>query len=74
MDIWNFVRDDRHVPDPQRWENNGHGSYYRKFEPYVEYKSYCQRLRLIMIQHLDKVAEKYQEFFVDEELHSIVLD
>ena len=72
VDLWNYVKDN--IPSPLAFVSNGKGSCLRKFGPYEEYKSYCQRLRLIMIQHLGKVAEKYQEFFVDEELNAIVLD
>ena len=45
---------------------NGKGCATRKFGPYPAHKQYCERLRLIMIQHItqSKVSEKYQEFFV----------
>ena len=45
---------------------NGKGCATRKFGPYPAHKQYCERLRLIMIQHITKVSvsQKYQEFFV----------
>ena len=46
---------------------NGKGSATRKFGPYKEHKLYCERLRLIMMQHLSKVAGKYREFFVESQ-------
>ena len=43
---------------------NGKGCAIRKFGPYSSHKQYCERLRLIMIQHLPKVGGKYHDFFV----------
>ena len=72
VDVWNYVKDN--IPSPLAFVSNNKGSCLRKFGPYEEHKSYCQRLRLIMIQYLNKMPEKYQEFFVDEELNAITLD
>lgn len=46
---------------------NGKGCATRKFGPYNTHKQYCERLRLIMMQHLSKVAGKYREFFVENQ-------
>ena len=37
----------------------------REFEPYKNYKQYCEKLRLIMIRHISEVPEEYKKFFVD---------
>ena len=62
VDIWNYLRDN--VPSPMAFVTNGKGCATRKFGPYSTHKQYCERLRLIMMQHLSKVAGKYHEFFV----------
>ena len=65
VDVWNYVRDN--VPSPVAFVTNGKGNATRKFGPYSSHKQYCERLRLIMIQHITQVPEKYHEFFVEEE-------
>ena len=65
MDLWNYLRDN--VPSPMNFVTNGKGSATRKFGPYKEHKLYCERLRLIMMQHLSKMAGKYREFFVESQ-------
>ena len=62
VDIWNYVRDN--VPSPVAFVTNGKGCATRKFGPYLNYKQYCERLRLIMLQHMNKVSVEYQAFFV----------
>lgn len=63
VDIWNYVRDN--VPSPVAFVANENGTMYREFEPYANYKTYCERLRLIMIQHIAHVPNEYKKFFVD---------
>lgn len=62
VDVWNYVRDN--VPSPVSFVTNGKNCATRKFGPYINHKQYCERLRLIMMQHISKVALKYQQFFV----------
>ena len=38
---------------------------FREFESYKNYKQYCERLRLIMIQHLPRLSAEFKRFFVD---------
>ena len=52
VDLWNYVRDN--VPSPVAFVTNGKGCATRKFGPYANHKQYCERLRLIMIQHIGK--------------------
>ena len=54
----------RNVPTPVAFVTNGKGGATRKFGPYANHKQYCERLRLIMLQHIGQVADEYREFFV----------
>ena len=38
---------------------------FREFESYKNYKQYCERLRLIMMQHLPRLSAEFKRFFVD---------
>ena len=38
---------------------------FREFESYKNYKQYCERLRLIMVQHLPRLSAEFKRFFVD---------
>ena len=62
VDVWNYVRDN--VPSPVAFLSNGKGNLTRKFGSQSNYKQYCERLRLIMLQHIGKVSVEYQKFFV----------
>ena len=63
-DIWNYMRD--HVPTPVSYNNcSSNGLMSREFEPFKNYKSYCERLRLIMLKHLKRLSGEYKRFFVD---------
>ena len=62
MDLWNYVRDN--IPAPAAFVTNGKGCATRKFGTYANHKQYCERLRLIMIQHIGKVSQMYSKFFV----------
>jgi integrator complex subunit 5 len=62
VDVWNYVRDN--VPSPAAFVTNGKGLRTRKFGPYINHKQYCDRLRLIMMQHIGQVSKEYQQFFV----------
>jgi len=63
-DIWNYIRDN--VPSPVNFTPTADGSVLcREFEPYKNYRQYCERLRLIMIRHISEVPEEYKKFFVD---------
>ena len=42
-----------------------HFRMFREFESYKNYKQYCERLRLIMIQHLPRLSAEFKRFFVD---------
>ena len=63
VDIWNFMKEN--VPSPVAFASNNEGLLTREFEPYKNYKSYCERLRLIMVHHIDVLAEEFKRFFVD---------
>lgn len=63
VDIWNFMRDN--VPSPVAFASNSEGVLFREFEPYKNYQDYCARLRLIMVEHIDRVPLEFKRFFVD---------
>ena len=63
VDIWNYMKDN--VPSPVAFASNSEGALTRDFEPYKNYKNYCERLRLIMIHHIDILPEEFKRFFVD---------
>ena len=63
VDVWNFMKDN--VPSPVAFASNAEGALNREFEPYKNYKSYCERLRLIMLHHVETLPNEYKRFFVD---------
>ena len=63
QDIWNFMRDN--VPSPVAFASNRDEVLVREFDDYKTYKSYCERLRLIMIRHIAEIPEEFKKFFVD---------
>ena len=63
VDIWNYVRDN--VPSPVSFSSNAEGALVRDFEPYKNYKQYCERLRLFMIRHISQLSNEFKCFFVD---------
>lgn len=66
VDIWNYMRDN--VPSPVAYSSSAAATGYkmfREFDNYKNYKQYCERLRLIMIQHLPKISAEFKRFFVD---------
>ena len=63
VDLWNYVRDN--VPSPVSFSSNAEGALVRDFEPYKNYKQYCERLRLVMIQHISQLSNEFKRFFVD---------
>ena len=63
VDIWNFMRDN--VPSPVAFASNRDEVLVREFDDYKSYKSYCERLRLIMIRHIAEIPEEFKKFFVD---------
>ena len=73
FDIWNYVRDNVPSPmtfvagpDPAGGAGGGGGSVLcREFEPYKNYRTYCEKLRLIMIRHIAEVPNEFKKFFVD---------
>ena len=63
VDVWNYVRDN--VPSPVSFSSNAEGTLVRDFEPYKNYKQYCERLRLVMIRHIAQLSSEFKRFFVD---------
>ena len=63
VDVWNYVRDN--VPSPVSFSSNADGGLLRDFEPYKNYKQYCERLRLVMIRHISQLSSEFKRFFVD---------
>ena len=63
VDIWNYVRDN--VPSPVSFSSSAEGALVRDFEPYKNYKQYCERLRLVMIRHIPELSNEFKTFFVD---------
>ena len=64
VDVWNYVRDN--VPSPVSFSSNAEGgALYREFEPYKNYRQYCERLRLIMIRHIAVLPNQFKKFYVD---------
>jgi hypothetical protein len=63
IDIWNYMKDN--VPSPVAFATNSDGILNRDFEPYANFKNYCERLRLIMIKHIDSLSDDFKRFFVD---------
>ena len=53
------------VPSPVAFATNADGALNREFEPYKNYKNYCERLRQIMIRHLPDLTLEFKEFFID---------
>lgn len=41
------------------------GLWSRDFGPYANYKVYCERLRVIMVQNIDKVSAAFKKSFID---------
>jgi len=62
VDVWNYMRDN--VPTPVAFSSNAEGVLKRDFEPYKNYKAYCERFRLVMIQHITELSNEYKSFFV----------
>jgi hypothetical protein len=50
------------VPAP--FSCNASGVLARDFEPYKNYKQYCERLRLILMKHIAKVPKEFKRFFI----------
>ena len=44
---------------------DGEGPAMREFEPYKNYKTYCERLRQIMMHHVKDLPKEFKAFFVD---------
>ncbi len=65
VDIWNYMRDN--VPTPVAFAAASGSGYkmFREFDHYTTYKQYCERLRLIMVQHLPRLSSEFKRFFVD---------
>ena len=65
FDIWNYVRDN--VPSPVTFAASlsPDAAMCREFEPYKNYRTYCEKLRLIMIRHIAEVPNEFKKFFVD---------
>ena len=53
------------VPSPVSFTSNADGALMRDFEPYKNYKQYCERLRLVMIRHIPELSKDFKRFFVD---------
>jgi len=62
VDVWNYMRDN--VPTPIAFSSNAEGALKRDFEPYKNYKAYCERFRLVMIYHITELPNEYKSFFV----------
>ncbi len=69
VDVWNFMKDN--VPSPVAFVSKGasDGPLCRDFEefssPGKSYRSYFERLRLIMIHHVAEIPSEFKSFFVD---------
>jgi len=64
IDIWNFMK--VNVPGPNLFTlHEPTGLWNRDFGPYSGYKVYCERLRVIMVQNIDKVSAEFKRSFVD---------
>lgn len=53
------------VPSPVAFDSNRDEVLVREFDDYKSYRSYCERLRLVMIQHIAEVPQEFKNFFVD---------
>ena len=47
------------------FSSSAEGVLVRDFEPYKNYKQYCERLRLVMIRHIAELSNEFKTFFVD---------
>jgi len=64
IDIWNYMR--VNVPGPNIFQVcDKSGVLFRDFGPYEEYKPYCDRMRMVMVANLEKVAQIFKECYVD---------
>jgi len=66
-DMWTYLS--HNVPSPMSFtlssSDGGSGALCREFEPYKNYRKYCERLRLIMIRHIAELPHEFKKFFVD---------
>ena len=68
IDIWNFMK--LNVPGPSLFtlaeggEARGETPS-RSFGPYKNYHAFCERLRLVLVSHIDTQAAVIKTYFVD---------
>eukprot|EP00088_Acartia_fossae_P015075 TRINITY_DN1817_c0_g1_i3.p1 TRINITY_DN1817_c0_g1~~TRINITY_DN1817_c0_g1_i3.p1 ORF type:complete len:989 (+),score=197.31 TRINITY_DN1817_c0_g1_i3:38-3004(+) len=64
VDMWNYMRSN--VPGPSSYSVcHETGQVYRNFGTYSDFKPYCDRLRMVMLANLEKVADLFKIYFVD---------
>ena len=68
IDIWNFMK--LNVPGPslftQAEGGEGRGEApTRSFGPYKNYHAFCERLRVVLVSHIDTQAAVVKAYFVD---------
>ena len=68
IDIWNFMK--LNVPGPSLFSVAEGGeargeAVARDFGPYKNYHAFCERLRVVLVSHIDSQAEVVRTYFVD---------
>jgi hypothetical protein len=68
IDVWNFMK--LNVPGPSLFslaeggEARGEAPA-RDFGPYKNYHAFCERLRVVLVSHIDTQAAVIKAYFVD---------
>ena len=68
IDIWNFMK--LNVPGPSLFSQAEGGEARgeaptRSFGPYKNYHAFCERLRVVLVSHIDTQAAVVKAYFVD---------
>ena len=68
IDIWNFMK--LNVPGPSLFSQEEGGEARgeapsRSFGPYKNYHAFCERLRVVLVSHIDTQAAVVKAYFVD---------
>ena len=68
IDIWNFMK--LNVPGPSLFSQAEDGEARgeaptRSFGPYKNYHAFCERLRVVLVSHIDTQAAVVKAYFVD---------